>query len=598
MVDAVNSAPHSTPETVAATSTRLRGQGRLAEAQAALEAALRVHRRSPALLVELAQVLDQQGRPELAVDTYRKAIRAGPVPASAYVNLAALLGSLRRFEEALPAARRATELAPTQPAAHVNFASALAEMRRLEEASAAFERALALTPDIAWLWCELARCLLFAGRVVDAVAALERAVQLDPQLIEARRALLFALNFCTDSAPELLAAHRRWAPRAPIARPDMTLADGTWPAVQRTGGRMRVGIVSGDLHRNSVTYFLAPIIEHYDRSRLELTLYATGTTRDDVSAWLERRVDAWTNCAHSDDEGLASVLSAARHDLLIDLGGHTPSGRPGVFARRCAPVQLSFLGYPTVTGLAAIDGRITDPRVDPPGAAAGDGERPLYLPHSYFCYRPPPAPAVAPLPRLGAGHVTFGCCNSLTKISDVTLALWAQLLATVPDSRLLLKSHGLNDPGTCQRLLARCRAAGLDPDRLRLLDRQRQLGEHLATYGQIDIALDTYPYNGATTTCEALWMGVPVVSLTGATHASRMGLSILSAAGRAEWAVADAQRYVAAAAALAADSGSLAATRATLRASLEGSALMAEIDYVREFEGLLLQSALHQRAHG
>jgi predicted O-linked N-acetylglucosamine transferase (SPINDLY family) len=291
-------------------------------------------------------------------------------------------------------------------------------------------------------------------------------------------------------------------------------------------------------------------------------------------------------------------LTAARHDLLIDLGGHTSSGRPGVFARRCAPLQLGFLGYPTATGLAAMDGRITDACVDPPGAAAGDSEGPLHLPHSYFCYRPPPAPPVAPLPRLGAGHITFGCCNSLSKVSDVTLALWAQVLTAVPDSRLLLKSQGLKDPGTRQRLLARCRRAGLDPARVRLSDWQPQLAAHLGMYGQIDIALDTYPYNGATTTCEALWMGVPVVSLTGATHASRMGLSILSAAGRADWAADEAESYVAVAATLARDAGSLATMRAGLRGSLAGSALMAEADYVRAFEALLRQSASERCAHG
>ena len=592
----MQTAATTSPESIAATSARLRSQGRLAEARSELEAALHVHRRSPALQLELAAVLEQQGLKERAVEAYRKAARTGSLPAAAYVNLAALLGSLRRFEEAVPVARRATELASDLPAAHINFGSALAEVRRFEEATSAFERALALIPGVAWLWCELAGCLQFAGRIAEAVAALERALQLDPQLVEARSALLLALNYCSDRPADLLAAHRRWAPQATIRRQKEELAARTRPVVGR--GALRVGLVSGDLHRHSVTYFLAPVIDHYDRTRIELTLYATGRIRDEVSAWLERRADAWIDCAGSNDDSLASLLTAARHDLLIDLGGHTSSGRPGVFARRCAPTQLGFLGYPTITGVEAMDARITDPYVDPVDAVAGEGEGPLHLPNSYFCYRPPPGPHVAPLPRLGAGQTTFGCCNSLSKVSDATLALWAQVLSAVPHSRLLLKSQGLKDPGTRQRLLARCRAAGLDPVRLRLHDWQPHIEAHLATYGQIDIALDTYPYNGATTTCEALWMGVPVVSLTGATHASRMGLSILSAAGCGNWAAGDAKGYVAAAAALAADADSLAATRAGLRASVASSALMAETAYVRALEALLLQSAAKRSARG
>jgi len=592
----MHTAAATSPESVAATCARLRTQGRLTEARAELEAALHVHRHSPALQLELAAVLERQGLRERAVETYRKAMRSGSMPAAAYVNLAALLGSLRRFEEAVPAARRATELAPDLAAAHLNLGSALAEVRRIEEATSAFERALALAPELTWPWCELAGCLQFAGRVAEAVAALEHALQLDPQLPEARSALLLAMNYCSESAAELLAAHRRWAPRAPIKRQEA--APAAPPRVTAGRGTLRVGLVSGDLHRHSVSYFLAPILDHYDRTRIELTLYATGRIRDEVSAWLARRADAWVECALSDDDALASALTAARHDLLIDLGGHTSSGRPGVFARRCAPVQLGFLGYPTITGVEAMDARISDRCVDPvdAGARDGGGEGPLYLPNSYFCYRPPPAPPVAPLPRLRAGQITFGSCNSLSKVSDVTLALWARVLSAVPHSRLLLKSQGLKDPGTRQRLLARCRAAGLDPARVRLLDWEPHLAAHLATYGQIDIALDTYPYNGATTTCEALWMGVPVVSLTGATHASRMGLSILNAAGRTDWAAGDAEGYVATAASLAADAGSLAATRAGLRASLADSALMAETGYVRALEALWLQSAAERGA--
>jgi predicted O-linked N-acetylglucosamine transferase (SPINDLY family) len=251
-------------------------------------------------------------------------------------------------------------------------------------------------------------------------------------------------------------------------------------------------------------------------------------------------------------------------------------------------VQITFLGYPGTTGLTAMDFRISDRFVDPPAAPAAGTERVLRLPQSLFCYRPPPeAPQVAPAPMLQTGNVTFGCFNVLAKISDATLASWAGLLAAVPGSRLLLKAQGLSASAAQSRMAARCRSAGIDPGRVDMLDWRTNVREHLQCYSRIDVALDSFPYNGATTTCEALWMGVPVVSRSGETLASRMGASILHAAGRSEWATSDNGSFVAACVALVRDPHRLAAERLSLRGTLAASALMDEVTYVRAFQALL-----------
>lgn len=532
-------------------------------------------------LLQLASAAEAAGRAEAAIEAYREAIRLAPGSPAAYVNLAALLGSLARFEEALPACQRAVELAPRSVAAQLNLASTLAELRRLDEAVACFAQALRLAPDDAALWNDLADCLVLAGRVTEALPLLRQMSARNPRDLAARRSLLFALNFVCESQAELSAEHQRFNA---VIEP----SQGARRIVGSKLGRIRLGLVSGDLHRHSVAYFLAPILDRYDRARFHVTCYSTGRVVDPVTAWLRGRADVWRGAHGSTDEELAQQIRADEIDILMDLGGHTSSGRLLVFARRAAPVQVSFLGYPTTTGLTCMGYRISDRRVDPPEAPAAGPEHVIRMPHSYFCYRPPAeAPAPSRPPCLRTGHVTFGSFNTLAKISDRVLTLWAAVLTAVPDARLLIKAQGLGIPAARQRMLTRCAAASIDTRRVDMMEWQKDVQSHLSCYAQVDIALDTFPYNGATTTCEALWMGVPVVSLAGETHASRMGLSILNSAGRGEWVVDDPGRFVAMCTALAGNPRGLAAERADSRKTLAASPLMDELAYVRAFEELL-----------
>lgn len=544
----------------------------------------------PAQLLQLAHVAESAGRFDAALEAYREAIRVAPAAPAAYVNLAALLGSLGRFAEALPVCQRAVAVAPQSLAAQLNLASTLGELRRLDEAVACFIQALRLAPNDAALWNDLADCLVLAGRVPEALQVLRQMLGRNPRSLAAHRSFLFTLNFSCESQAELSAQHERFNAVAEALHGPAPRGGGARGASRSESGRIRVGLVSGDLHRHSVAYFLAPLLDRYDRGRFHVTCYATGRVADTVTAWLRGRADAWRQAHGSPDEVLAGHIKQDGIDVLIDLGGHTNSGRLFPFAVRSAPAQATFLGYPTTTGLAAMDLRISDPLVDPPDTPAAGPERVLRMPHSYFCYRPPAeAPAPSPPPCLQTRRVTFGSFNTLAKISDRTLALWAAVLAAVPDARLLIKAQGLEVPVARQRVLARCASAGIDSTRVDSMDWQSDVRSHLGCYARVDVALDTFPYNGATTTCEALWMGVPVVSLVGETHASRMGSSILHAAGHGEWAVDSPERFVAASVALASDPQQLQAHRAELRKTLTASPLMDEVRYVRAFEQLLME---------
>jgi protein O-GlcNAc transferase len=555
-----------------------------------------IERSRPAALLRSAALAESQGEYAAAIVAYRAALAAAPDLLEACMNLAALLGSLGRFAEALPLCRRAVELAPHLMACHLNLASTLAELRELDTAALSFEHALQLAPADPQLRLDLADCLLLGGRPSEAIPVLRELLQTSPQLIAAHCSLLFALNFRSTKSESLRREHQRFG-RLMSALVKAAPRPATIPAAETVprsrGSRVRIGFVSSDLHSHSVACFLAPLLDHYDRARFHVTCYASGRITDGVSAWMRSRADAWVSCYKVPDEILERRIREDAIDVLIDLSGHTNGGRMALFAAQPARVQLSFLGYPTTTGLTTIGYRISDRWVDPVGAeesVAPLSERVLRLPDSYFCYRPPAlAPEVAPAPVLRTGRVTFGSFNALPKISARTLEVWSKVLAALPDSGLLIKAQGLGAQAAQRRLLQRCAQAGIEPGRVEVMEWRGDLRSHLDCYGRVDVALDTFPYNGATTTCEALWMGVPVVSLTGETHASRMGSSILSAAGRADHVCDNVDDFVRICVSLS-QPNRLERERASLRGALRSSPLLDETSYTRAFEALVMRS--------
>jgi len=343
------------------------------------------------------------------------------------------------------------------------------------------------------------------------------------------------------------------------------------------GRRLRVAILSPDLRAHSCAYFLEPLVRHLDPARFELYLYHDHFREDAVSARLKGFAAVWRNfCGRSGTE-FEQTVRADAPDILIDLAGHTGlTNRLPLFARHLAPVQVTYLGYPNTTGLTAMGWRLTDAIADPVGEAdAFATEKLLRFAPTAWAYEPPAKAPVPNAPPCTTGRpVTFGCFNNLTKMTDTMFTLWGRLLAAVPDARLVLKGRGLSDATVRQRYLDRFAACGLPADRVDLLERTAETADHLALYHQVDIALDSIPYNGTTTTCESLWMGVPVVTLLGDRHVARVSASLLHAVGHPEWVAETNEDFIRIAAGLAADPARLAAIRAGLRDEMLVSPLL------------------------
>ena len=347
-----------------------------------------------------------------------------------------------------------------------------------------------------------------------------------------------------------------------------------------------MGYVSPDFRRHSVAYFIEPLIARHDRDAFEVYCYSNVLTPDSMTRHLMGLSDSACHIVAMSDGEAADRVRADGIDILVDLAGHTAGGRLGLFALKPAPVQVSYLGYPNTTGLAAIDWRITDIHADPPGN--GDefhSERLARLPRTFLCFQPPAdAPAIQPPPSIESGRITFGSFNTLPKVTPEVVGAWAQLLHRVPGSRLLLKASGLTDAAGRGRLLGEFAQHGIDEDRLTLLGKVGDFNAHLARYHEMDIGLDPFPYNGTTTTCEAVWMGVPVVSLAGDRHAGRVGASVLANLGLEELIATSIDEYLAIAADLAADTARLGMLRETMRARVVASPLRDETGFSREVE--------------
>jgi predicted O-linked N-acetylglucosamine transferase (SPINDLY family) len=413
-----------------------------------------------------------------------------------------------------------------------------------------------LRPGSAKALANLANAILYCGDAAGARPYFARARAAAPDDPATASSSLYAL--CYDDAlpaADLLAAHRDWGRgHAPPPRPRRRAA----------GGRIKVGYVSGDFCRHSCAYVLAAVLPHHDRAAFEIVAYSNTPREDAMTDALKAHLDGFVRIVGEGDEALAARIAGAGVDVLVDLSGHTQGNRLGLFARRPAPVQLSWLGYPASTGLAQIDARATDAFADP---EAPDADAPLVrLPDGFLAFMPPEVPA----PAREAGPPTFASFNNAAKLGPRTVACWAAILRAVPEARLLLKALSFEDPGVVARFRRLFEGYGVDPARVVFVGWVGEPGGHLALYSRVDVALDPFPYNGTLTTLEALWAGVPVVTLAGDRHAARVGTAILTRIGRADLVAADESAYVR----LAADAIRLPADRAALRAALAASSLM------------------------
>ncbi|HEY9843927.1 MAG TPA: hypothetical protein V6D23_25880 [Candidatus Obscuribacterales bacterium] len=348
---------------------------------------------------------------------------------------------------------------------------------------------------------------------------------------------------------------------------------------------LKIGYVSPIFRHHAAAFFIEPLLMAHDRQNYDVFCYSDVKTPDAMTRRLQSLAGNWRETHGLEHRALAELIHRDQIDILVDLAGHTAHNRLVVFALKPAPVQVTFRDYPNTTGLSTIDYRLTDAWADPPGLTERfHTEELVRLPLGFSCYLPPESPAVADLPALSSGYVTFGSFNNLCKLSPATLDLWAGVLRAVPGSRLLLKSLALADAPTCQNFKARFAAQGIAAERLLLQGHSPTFREHLDSYRQVDIALDPFPYNGTTTTCEALWMGLPVVTLAGSTHVARVGVSLLMSLGLKDWIANTQEEYIALARHLAADPAALKQIRAGMRACLRASTLCDAERFTRSVE--------------
>jgi predicted O-linked N-acetylglucosamine transferase (SPINDLY family) len=569
----------------------LQAQGKIQDAMdaferaAALEPGMARAHNNIGCLFEVAGVMDE------AVNRYRQAIAADPTLASASYNLG---NALRRLGD-VQAARDQIARAVAQEAGHADWQCNLGELQQecgqLDAAIGSYQAALATDPKFQAAHASLGMALLAAGRGEEALAACERAVQLEPgDAAAASRALWMRLHLRDDSERASAEAAQAWARRhgSEVLRSTSHPRRGRLPA-----RALRVGYFLPDPRWSRVTPFVLGLLQAHDPAAVEASLYANHAGVDAESLALREACPRWRDLSGLNDHRAALRVRADGIDVLIDLAGHSPGGRPLALAQGPAAVQAAWLGYPASLELEAMEYRLTDAATDQPGAAGP--ERLLRLPGPLLCYAPPEASPEPGAPPGAAGRgVTFGCFVDLACVTPAMLGLWARILGAVPASRLVLGCAALEAEGVRHSVLQALAQQGVPAGRVTLLAGGAGAPARLERYRAVDVALDTFPWNGALETCEALWMGVPVVTLAGASRQAHTGASLLAAAGLAELVARNADGYVAAAAALAGDAARLGRLRAELRPRLRSSPLLDAARFARGMEAAcreMLQSA-------
>lgn len=571
------------------TAVGLFEQGRLEDAENVCLAIFRADSRHAPTFELMGSLRQQQGRLFDAEHCFRQALAIDPNHPESVFNLGNLLMVLGRSAEALPYFQKSEALLPGRPMPGSNLGVALTDVGRHTDAIEAIRRALMIQPDYYFARNNLAMFMALTGKVADSIPEYRRAIREAGNYPNAEMGLLLALNSLAELSPEqVFEEHRSWGLRAS----SLLATERLKPAPERAAGRViRLGFVSSDFRDHAVATFIEPLLAHLDRGRFFIAGYSDVRAPDAVTSRLQGCCDLWRPMLGVPDAAWAAQIVTDQIDVLVDLGGHTAGSRLRAFARRPAPVQVSWLGYPNTTGLPEMDWRITDALADPVGESDDlHTERLMRLPTGAWCFRPhSEAPAVPVREGDPAKPIVFGCFNVPRKFDDIQLRNWAAVLVAVPGSRLLLKAEPFGDHGVKASTLDRLASVGIDPRRVDFATYLPTRTDHLAFYGRIDVALDTYPYGGTTTTCEALYMGVPVVTLAGRTHASRVGQSLLTRIGRPEWVAHDDKEFVRIAVDLANDRPALDRLRSGLRSEMRASALMDEPAFARAM-GLALES--------
>ena len=547
-------------------------QERLDDAIRLLTKAHGLNLRHPGCAMHCGLALAAAKRPDEAEVWLRRAVEIDPNYAEGWENLAYGLKLQDRLAESIACHERVGALSPGYARGWYNYGLTLSLAGRPAQALMCHERAIAADPRSALARFGLGQALIEQHRIAEGVASIDAGLALEPGNGEARSHRLFALHSLEGvSREQLFAEHCSYGR---IVGGEVTR---TWRNAPEPTRRLRIAILSPDFREHSCAFFIEPILRHLDREQFELFLYHDHFREDASTARLRALADGWRNFVGRPSGAVETEILADAPDVLIDLAGHTGlTNRLPLFARRQAPVQITYLGYPNTTGVPAMDYRFTDEFADPSGDADAFATETLvrFAPTAWTYAPPVGAPAVEAPPCLSRGMVTLGCFNNPGKLSDATVRLWAKVLGAIPNAKLRLKGKIFGQEAARARLAARFVAEGVGAERVELMGQTQGLQEHLACYHGVDIALDPFPYHGTTTTCEALWMGVPVVSLIGDRHQSRVGQSLLAAAGHADWAAANEEDYIATVARLAGDPAGLTKIRSGLREDLQRGPLL------------------------
>ena len=564
----------------------LRRLSRHREALSCFEQAAALNPDSPEVHNNLANAYRKLGEIDKALTSYQRAVSLNPGFAQAHNNLGNILRQLGRFDKALVSYKTAGDLKPDDAGIHNNIGITLQLQGRLSHALTSFKHALKIAPGYPEGQNNLGNLLMEKGMVEEASVCYKKAISIRPNFSEAHSNLLLSMNYSSKAGShEIFDAHKKWAAQH-VAESHTVNWDQDCAADKKQ--RLRIGYVSPDFRRHPVSCFIEPILTKHNQDDFEIFCYANVVREDGVTARFKALPIIWRNIYPLGDQEAADLIIRDSIDILVDLAGHTQGNRILLFRRKPAPLQVTYLGYPNTTGLFEMDYRITDNLADPPGISDDFcSEKIVRLDHGFLCYQPvKDAPEPSALPALSNGFVTFGSFNNLAKTTQKVIELWAKILLAVPNSRLIMKYKSLADNDTREEVLEIFRSAGIDNvyERIELLGFTPTLSEHLKMYNRIDLALDTFPYNGTTTTCEALWMGVPVITLAGENHSARVGVSILSQVNLFEAITGDREEYLKTAVDLAMDTNRLAKLRSGLRNIVSRSPLTDGALFLRSLE--------------
>lgn len=556
--------------------------GQFAEAEALYRQYQEKHPPHVEASFNLGLALHRQGRLDEAIRAYQHALKLSPKLAEAHQNIGHAYHTLARLDEANASYRQLLALKPDHAEAHNNLANVLKDQGHLDQAIHHYEQALLINPQYAMAYNNLGNAFRELGMLDEALSCYQKALEINPAQIDSLGNLLFVMSYHPYCPAEQYlgvakeSGNRISASAQPCHQWKLPPAD-----------TLRIGLVSGDMRAHPVGYFLENILSHINPQKLELIAYTTKPHEDELTARIKPYFAAWRPLAGLGDQAAAQQIHADGVHILIDLAGYTAHNRLPIFAWKPAPLQISWLGYFASTGLPQMDVVLADPVSVPDSLRAQFTEQVVYLPDTRLCFSPPREDAaVTPLPALTNGFISFGSFQNLTKLNDLVLATWARILHSLPQSRLRLQNPQIKSVAVRELLMERLAGQGVPPDRVTFAEPDSRQ-DYLRAHAEIDIILDTFPYPGGTTTCEALWMGVPTLTLAGNSMLGRQGASMLAAVNLDDWIAKDEEDYINKAVVFASDLPALAALRSRLRPQVLASPLFDGERFARNLENTL-----------